>query len=133
MFLEIGRWRYCIQNSTMALVSGVAGTQHVRRIIHKLVSTRQLLSPASRTFVTSGIRYRICSAPIPEFEDEPGIKSYADLYRFSLSNPDVFWSRLAKSRLKWYQDFDTVKDCDMNKGNIAWFLNGKINVSGIDM
>ena len=28
------------------------------------------------------------------------------------------------------KEFDTVMDCDMNKGKISWFLGGKLNVSG---
>ena len=37
---------------------------------------------------------------------------------------------LAKRRLRWMEEFDTVMDCDMNKGKINWFLGGKLNVSG---
>ncbi|KAK2141361.1 hypothetical protein LSH36_1111g01020 [Paralvinella palmiformis] len=113
----------------MAFVRGVIYDQLVRRLLHKLLPRRPVWSPAARSLVTSSSQHRICSAPIPEFEDEPGIKSYDDLYRFSLENPDTFWSRLAKSRLRWYQEFDKVSDCDVNKGKIAWFLNGKLNVS----
>lgn len=119
------------QNNIMAFVRGVIYDQLVRRLLHKLLPRRPVWSPAARSLVTSSSQHRICSAPIPEFEDEPGIKSYDDLYRFSLENPDTFWSRLAKSRLRWYQEFDKVSDCDVNKGKIAWFLNGKLNVSGI--
>ena len=28
------------------------------------------------------------------------------------------------------KEFDTVMDCDMNKGKINWFLGGNLNVSG---
>ena len=70
------------------------------------------------------------STSIPEFEGRPGINSYKDLYEFSLDSPDQFWATLARSRLKWFKDFDRVQDCDLNEGKISWFLNGKINVSG---
>jgi hypothetical protein len=92
---------------------------------------RSQFSPlAFRAFGTTINHEAKFSTPIPEFENEPGIKSHKDLYDFSLANPEEFWGRLAKSRLKWFDDFDTVKDCDMKTGQISWFLNGKINVSG---
>ena len=70
------------------------------------------------------------STDIPEFENEPGINTHEDLYRFSLSNPNEFWGKLARSRLSWFEDFDIVQDCDISKGKIKWFLNGKLNSSG---
>lgn len=70
------------------------------------------------------------STAIPEFENHPSIHSYTDLYNYSLSNSDEFWSTLATSRLKWFKDFQKVQDCDMEKGKISWFLDGKLNVSG---
>ena len=52
------------------------------------------------------------------------------LYAESINNPQQFWGDLAKRRLRWMKEFDTVMDCDMNKGQIRWFLGGKLNVSG---
>ena len=52
------------------------------------------------------------------------------LYEESLNNPERFWGDLAKQRLRWSKEFDTVMDCDMHKGKINWFLGGKLNVSG---
>ena len=52
------------------------------------------------------------------------------LYAESLNNPQRFWGDLAKRRLRWMKEFNTVMDCDMNKGKISWFLGGKLNVSG---
>ena len=72
----------------------------------------------------------ICTTPMPEFEGKHGIKSYEDLYRFSLESPDIFWGTLARTRLQWFREFDVVSDCDMNEGKIQWFLNGKLNASG---
>lgn len=56
--------------------------------------------------------------------------SNADWYEESLANPEQFWSDLARQRLRWIKDFDTVMDCDMNEGRISWFLGGVLNVSG---
>ena len=52
------------------------------------------------------------------------------LYAESINNPHQFWGDLAKRRLRWMKEFDTVMDCDMNKGKISWFLGGKLNISG---
>lgn len=52
------------------------------------------------------------------------------LYEESINNPQLFWGELAKRRLRWMKEFDTVMDCDMSKGKISWFLGGKLNVSG---
>ena len=52
------------------------------------------------------------------------------LYAESINNPHQFWGDLAKRRLRWMKEFDTVMDCDMNKGKISWFLGGQLNVSG---
>ncbi|MBL0686994.1 MAG: hypothetical protein JJV94_04120 [Sulfurospirillum sp.] len=84
------------------------------------IACRNYSSPSSQ----------ICTTPIAEFEGKPGINTYQDLYKFSLSEPDEFWGTLARSRLQWMQDFDQVTDSDMNQGRISWFRNGKLNVSG---
>ena len=56
--------------------------------------------------------------------------NHDELYAESLNNPQRFWGDLAKRRLRWMKEFNTVMDCDMNKGKISWFLGGKLNVSG---
>ncbi|XP_069118171.1 acetyl-coenzyme A synthetase 2-like, mitochondrial [Argopecten irradians] len=71
----------------------------------------------------------ITTTPFPEFQGDPQLKSHADLYNASLQNPDYFWGTLAKSRLQWFQKFNQVKDCDINKGHIRWFMDGKLNAS----
>ena len=70
------------------------------------------------------------SSPIPEFQNNPQISSYEDLYKFSIQNPGIFWDSLARTRLDWFRIFDQVEDCNIKEGSIKWFLNGKINVSG---
>ncbi|XP_009861319.3 acetyl-coenzyme A synthetase 2-like, mitochondrial [Ciona intestinalis] len=66
---------------------------------------------------------------MPESANFKGVKTYEDLYRFSVNNSDEFWGELAKTRLDWYEPFSQVSDCDMNSGNIKWFNGGKLNVS----
>nr|XP_009861319.2 acetyl-coenzyme A synthetase 2-like, mitochondrial [Ciona intestinalis] len=66
---------------------------------------------------------------MPESAKFKGVKTYEDLYKFSVNNSDDFWGELAKTRLDWYKPFSQVSDCDMNSGNIKWFDGGKLNVS----
>ena len=54
------------------------------------------------------------------------------MYEQSLSDPETFWGEHARSKLNWTQDFEQVSNSDMNTGKHEWFLNGKINVSGIN-
>lgn len=67
------------------------------------------------------------SYPLELFHCDPRNEA---LYQESLENPDKFWGDLARTRLRWMKEFDTVKEVDMEKGDIKWFLGGKINVSG---
>lgn len=70
------------------------------------------------------------TTPFPEFKDLPNIKTHDDLYKFSLQDPETFWSVLARSRLDWYKDFGEIRDCNLGRGKIQWFLGGKLNASG---
>ena len=51
------------------------------------------------------------------------------LSRFSVEQPEAFWSGLARSRLTWSNDFHTGMDCSMETGQFSWFEGGKLNVS----
>lgn len=67
---------------------------------------------------------------IPELQRlYPHLKTHEDLYRFSIEHSDQFWAPLARSYLHWDKPFDTVSDCDMTRGQIRWFLGGKLNAS----
>ena len=55
---------------------------------------------------------------------------HSALYRESLEEPERFWGDLARSRLRWMEDFTQTMDCDMSGDRLKWFLGGKINVSG---
>jgi hypothetical protein len=55
---------------------------------------------------------------------------YNSVHSFSLDSPEVFWGRLAKSRLQWEQDFTKVHDCNLGEGKFSWFLEGKLNAAG---
>ena len=70
-------------------------------------------------------------SPSAEWTKESHINSlnqYKKTYKESISNPDEFWSSIAK-RLHWYKKWEKVSDVDYKKARINWFINGKLNVS----
>ncbi|ESO94183.1 hypothetical protein LOTGIDRAFT_215669 [Lottia gigantea] len=77
----------------------------------------------------SDIASAITTTSFPEFDSSPQLNSHLDLYKLSLEKPDIFWGKLARSRLTWSKDFDRVSDCDLSNGLIKWFIDGKINAS----
>jgi acetyl-CoA synthetase len=54
---------------------------------------------------------------------------YQALYRQSVEDPDTFWAEQAEEFLTWQQKWHTVSKSDLNRGEVAWFLGGKLNVS----
>ncbi len=52
--------------------------------------------------------------------------SYQKMYAESLTHPEQFWNEQAK-RLTWFKPWDKLFEGDLGKGEIAWFLGGKIN------
>jgi len=71
------------------------------------------------------------SYPIPDnFSDSHVTPSqYADWYRQSLEDPDLFWATKATEFLQWDVPFSKVSDCDFEQGKARWFIDGKLNVS----
>ncbi|XP_012683010.2 LOW QUALITY PROTEIN: acetyl-coenzyme A synthetase 2-like, mitochondrial [Clupea harengus] len=66
---------------------------------------------------------------LPHLSSELAGRSYAELYELSVKNSETFWGSIATERLTWTRPFDRVKDCDISKGSINWFLGGQLNVS----
>lgn len=58
-----------------------------------------------------------------------GKKAYEEMYKRSIESPIEFWDEQAKNLLTWFSPFETVQHGSLAEGNVAWFLNGKINVS----
>eukprot|EP01083_Nonionella_stella_P049155 131130_1 len=58
----------------------------------------------------------------------PSFKSRNAAYQDALKNSDRFWGNFAKKNIDWSAPFDTVQAGSFEKGDIAWFLNGKLNV-----
>lgn len=58
--------------------------------------------------------------------DEAG---YHKLYKQSIEEPDSFWAEQASRFLTWEKPWSKVHESDMSKGEAAWFIDGKLNVS----
>jgi acetyl-CoA synthetase len=55
--------------------------------------------------------------------------AYEVLYERSVHDREAFWSEMAIEQLEWMAPFSTVVDDDLAAGKIAWFPDGKLNVS----
>lgn len=58
-----------------------------------------------------------------------GIEKYRLMWDESVNDPDEFWGKLGREQLSWFQPFTKVRSGGFEEGDIAWFLDGKINVS----
>ena len=54
---------------------------------------------------------------------------YEKLYKESLSNSEEFWSKQAKEYLEWISPWQQTCESNLNKGEVSWFIDGKINAS----
>ncbi len=52
---------------------------------------------------------------------------YEELYRYSLEDPDGFWSERAKELITWFRLWDRTCYWDFEKPEIKWFEGGKLN------
>ena len=54
---------------------------------------------------------------------------YKQLYKESIENPDLFWSKQAAAFIDWEEKWDQISRTNMKEGEIAWFLGAKLNVA----
>ncbi|MDT4291974.1 acetate--CoA ligase [Methylomonas sp. MO1] len=55
--------------------------------------------------------------------------AYQRLYQQSITEPEAFWAEQAAEFLDWHQPWQQVLQYDYPKGEIQWFLGGKLNVT----
>lgn len=72
--------------------------------------------PIDETYENTNINYQLGS-----------LKKYKELYEQSIRDPQEFWGRLGSDSLRWMQKFTKVLAGDFKKGNVSWFINGKLN------
>ena len=70
--------------------------------------------------------------PVPEsFKANAQINAarYQVMYEQSINSPDTFWTEQARNFLSWHKPWSQVTKSDLHKGEVAWFIDGKLNVS----
>ncbi len=70
--------------------------------------------------------------PVPEnFKINAAIdhQRYETLYEQSIADPNAFWAAQATEFLTWYAPWSSVTKSNLLKGEVAWFIDGKLNVS----
>lgn len=70
--------------------------------------------------------------PVPEyFKRNAAIDAatYKILYEKSVNNPDEFWAEQATQFLSWQAPWSKVTESNLKKGEVKWFIDGKLNVS----
>lgn len=67
-------------------------------------------------------------ARIVEHAEINSLERYQQLYNDSINQPDEFWKRMAQQHLEWFAPFNKVRQGTLQSGDVAWFVNGKLNV-----
>lgn len=60
--------------------------------------------------------------------DSAGFEQYRERYERSITDPEGFWDEEAKKELHWFRPYSTVFQGSFEEGDIAWFLEGQLNV-----
>ena len=57
------------------------------------------------------------------------MSEYRALYSRSMSDNDGFWREMATTHLSWFAPFTSVSSGSLSQGDVAWFLNGRLNAA----
>ncbi|KAG2207200.1 hypothetical protein INT47_012253, partial [Mucor saturninus] len=64
--------------------------------------------------------------PVPHVNS---IQKYNAMWTESVEKPEQFFGNLARELLTWSKPFETVKHGSFKEGDVAWFLEGELNVA----
>ncbi|MDY6993843.1 MAG: acetate--CoA ligase [Pseudomonadota bacterium] len=56
-------------------------------------------------------------------------EKYQAMYAQSVSDPDGFWAKQARSFITWFKEWDSVQDWNYHEGKIRWFEGAQLNVA----
>mmetsp|Transcript_13551 Transcript_13551/g.19308 ORF Transcript_13551/g.19308 Transcript_13551/m.19308 type:complete len:654 (+) Transcript_13551:42-2003(+) len=56
-------------------------------------------------------------------------ENFQRLYKESIEDNEGFWRKMGTELVDWFSPFSQVNHGDVNSGDVAWYLNGKLNVS----
>ena len=79
-----------------------------------------VLSAEGRTFPPTG--ETLSNALLDE-------KTYNEMYKESIDDPEGFWSRQAELMLHWDEKWSKVVEYDFTVPEVKWFLGGRLNAS----
>lgn len=74
-------------------------------------------------------------APKHFYDSQPGasyvtdMAHYRQMYDQSINDPETFFGEKGREFLDWDRPFTKVKSGTLEKGDVAWFLNGELNAS----
>ena len=54
--------------------------------------------------------------------------AYQDVYRRSVSDPEIFWAEQAKT-FRWHQEWDQVLEWNFEEPRVRWFAGGSLNIT----
>lgn len=70
--------------------------------------------------------------PVPDSFKIDGtidLERYNAMYEQSITDPDAFWAEQANQFLSWQAPWTKVTESNLHKGEVKWFIDGKLNVS----
>ena len=57
------------------------------------------------------------------------LEEYFQIYRKSVSNPELFWEEIAEEHFIWRKRWDEVLSWDFTKPEVKWFEGAKLNIT----
>jgi acetyl-CoA synthetase len=76
--------------------------------------------------------FEIKTHPVPPQTAERALISrsdYESMYISSLEQPEVFWKEQSDRFINWLSPWTSLTESNFHKGEAAWFIGGKLNVS----
>ncbi len=56
-------------------------------------------------------------------------EDYETMYLASVAHPETFWQEQSDAFLDWFEPWQTLVRSDFSKGEVEWFIGGKLNAS----
>ncbi|MFA7554456.1 MAG: acetate--CoA ligase [Spongiibacteraceae bacterium] len=56
-------------------------------------------------------------------------QQYRAMYQASIEHPEQFWAEQAEQMISWEKPWSKVYEADFIKGEAAWFIDGKLNIT----
>ncbi len=57
------------------------------------------------------------------------LEEYYQVYRKSVTNPEIFWEEIAEEHFLWRKRWDKVLEWDFTKPEVKWYQGAKLNIT----